>query len=99
MATTTDPKAKVAPKRPKMSAEQKAAEKADPSLKFKRLGNKRVNAAIRAIRRVGNLAGSAYSKGRTPENVTAILAALDGEVKTVRASFEKSKGSEPTFQL
>lgn len=86
-------------RRPPMSDEQKAAEKADPSLKFRRLANKRVNAAIKSLRSVGNLAGSAYSKGRLPENIEAILNALGTEFAGVRAAFLKTKAEDSTFGI
>jgi hypothetical protein len=85
--------------RPKMSDEQKAAEKADPSLRFKRLANKRVNACLKSLRVVGNLAGPGYSKGRSDENVAAILDAIVGEVNAVRAAFLKTKSEAQSFSI
>lgn len=85
--------------RPKMSDEQKAAEKANPSLRFKRLANDRVNKAIGRLRQVANLAGPSYSAGRTDADVSAILAAIDAEHAALRNAFSKSKAERESFSI
>lgn len=85
--------------RPAMSAEQKAAEKADPTLKFRRLANKRVNAAIKALNSVQNLAGSAYGKGRTDENVAAIVRAVGGKTNALIDAFNKTEKETQSFSI
>lgn len=101
MAGQSNPKGATVSKlvRPKMSDEQKAAEKADPSLRFRRLANKRVNAALKSLRVVGNLAGPAYGKGRTDEDVAAILEAIGTEYANIRAAFLKTKTEAQRFSL
>lgn len=59
--------------------------------KFVRLAEQRVNRALREIRLIGNLSNrSAYSS--TDEDVKKIFRALQKELDTARARFEKGDG-------
>ena len=66
--------------------------------KFKRLAEKRVNAALDKIRLIGNLAGPQYTF--TPEKIETIIAALKSAVAEVEEKFQKplQKNSEK-FEL
>jgi len=101
MATTPAPKKATVTRlvRPAMSPEQKAAEKADPTLKFRRLANKRVNAALKALNSVQNLAGSAYGKGRTEEGVDAIVNAIGGKTNALIDAFRKVEKETTSFSI
>ena len=65
--------------------------------KFKRLASKRVVNAIQKIELITNLAASSYES--TPEEVTKILAALQGSVDKVKAAFSKQKIDKTVFKL
>lgn len=56
--------------------------------KFKRLGKKRVNAALDKVRLVGNLSGSGYEY--TTQEVLAIESVLQKTVVETMAKFDKS---------
>lgn len=55
--------------------------------KFKRLADKRVNAALEKIRLIGNLASSHYEF--TPQQVKKISDSLHGAVNEVEKLFQK----------
>lgn len=65
--------------------------------KFKRLASKRVVNAIQKIELIANLSASSYES--TPEEVTKILAALQGSVDKVKAAFSKQKIDKTVFKL
>lgn len=65
--------------------------------KFKRLASKRVVNAIQKIELITNLAASSYES--TPEEVTKILAALQGSVDKVKAAFSSQKVEKTVFKL
>ena len=65
--------------------------------KFKRLASKRVVNAISKIELIANLAAPSYES--TPEEVAKILAALQGSVDKVKASFSKQKIDKTVFKL
>lgn len=65
--------------------------------KFKRLASKRVVNAIQKIELITNLAAPSYES--TPEEVTKILAALQGSVDKVKAAFSKQKIEKTVFKL
>ena len=65
--------------------------------KFKRLASKRVVNAIQKIELITNLAAPSYES--TPEEVTKILAALQGSVDKVKAVFSKQKIEKTVFKL
>ena len=73
---------------------------ADPKVKetagakFVRLGNKRVPAALKALRLVGNLIGPGYES--TPEQRAKVIAALDAEYAKVAGSFKSNKATVDT---
>lgn len=54
---------------------------------FKRLANARVSKALQAIEVIGNLSSANYEK--TPEQVAKIMGALQAELDTLEAKFEK----------
>jgi len=58
-------------------------------LKFVRIANKRIPRARAAIKGIGNLAGSAYSK--TPAQIKAICDALESDVKALRNTLSGTK--------
>ena len=55
--------------------------------KFKRLAEKRVNAALDKIRLIGNLASSQYAY--SPEQIETIISAMHGAVGEVEVKFQK----------
>lgn len=61
--------------------------------RFIRLANKRVNAAIKAIRLVSNLSNRA-NYDYTPADATTIGKALDKEVRDLRRRFGALEGTE-----
>lgn len=65
--------------------------------KFKRLASKRVVNAIQKIELITNLAAPSYEY--TSEEVTKILAALQGSVDKVKAAFSKQKIDKTVFKL
>lgn len=65
--------------------------------KFKRLASKRVVNAIQKIELIANLAAPSYES--SPEEVTKILAALQGSVDKVKAAFSKQKIEKTVFKL
>lgn len=70
----------------------------DRRQKFIDLAEKRTNRAINCIRLLGNLSNRNnydYSEADT----RAILRALDGEIKTLKAKFDQSSRGEKTFKL
>lgn len=77
--------------------EEKSAAGESKSDKFKRLASKRVVNAISKIELITNLAGPSYEY--TPEEVTKILAALQGSVDKVKAAFSKQKIEKTEFEL
>ncbi len=60
--------------------------------RFVRLANKRVNAAIKAIRLVGNLSNRGNYE-YTNEDAAAIARALERELKELRRRFGSADGS------
>lgn len=58
--------------------------------RFKRIGTKRVSAAILGIRRVANLAAPTQYD-YTPEQVAKLIGALEAEVASVKARFANPK--------
>ena len=60
--------------------------------RFVRLANKRVNAAIKAIRLVGNLSNRGNYE-YTNEDAAAIARALEKELKQLRHRFGSANGS------
>lgn len=73
---------KDAKRAPRQTVDRSNESKAD---KFKRLGNKRLNKALKAIKNIGNLSGAGYE--RTPDQVKTIQSKLDDAVKTTMARF------------
>lgn len=71
----------------------------DKREKFKELAEKRVNRAIKDIRLVGNLANrNNYSY--TDQDSTKICAALESEIKSLRAKFSSEDNKQSiTFKL
>lgn len=66
--------------------------------KFARLATKRVNAALVKIRLIGNLSGPGYV--HTPEQITAINAALSSAVTAAMQAFSRTaKAAESGFKL
>ncbi len=78
-------------------SEEKDVAGESKSDKFKRLASKRVVNAIQKIELITNLAASSYES--TPEEVTKILAALQGSVDKVKAAFSKQKIDKTVFKL
>ncbi|MGH9581937.1 MAG: hypothetical protein ACRD4O_03245, partial [Bryobacteraceae bacterium] len=71
----------------------------DKRAKFVELATKRVNAAIKDLRLIGNL-GNRSNYDYTEDDVRKIVRALQRELDTVRARFsETSSGADTTFQL
>lgn len=68
-----------------------------PADKFKGLGQKRVNAALRSIRLIGNLSGPSYES--TPDQVATIKAALQDAIDRAFLRFERTKKTEESFKL
>lgn len=71
----------------------------DKREKFKELAEKRVNRAIKDIRLVGNLANrNNYSY--TEQDGAKICAALESEIKSLRAKFSSEENKQnTTFKL
>lgn len=65
--------------------------------KFVRLGNKRVPKALKAIRQIGQLAGSGYES--SPEQRKKITDALNAEVKAVTDTFAGTRAKVEGFTL
>jgi hypothetical protein len=60
---------------------------------FKRLAERRTNAALERIRVIGNLSNP-YAYDYTDEDVRLIFAALELELKATRQKFQSSKRRE-----
>lgn len=75
----------------------KVPENESKNERFKRLVVDRVNKAVKAIDRVGNCAGSAYEY--TPEEVEAVITALESAVANVKAKYNKIKDVKELFSL
>jgi hypothetical protein len=67
------------------------------SEKFVRLANFRVNAVLKKLQGVRNLAGSQYES--TPEQQAKILTALRSEIDGIEAVFSKTVPEKETFAL
>lgn len=70
----------------------------DRRQKFVELAEKRTNRAINDIRLVGNLANRSNYEYSDADS-RAIIRALEGELKTLRAKFEQSSKGEKEFRL
>ena len=88
--TTTKPKGSA----PKMTPEERERAKRE---RFLKLAEKRTNAALSALRRVGNLSGPGYtySDAEGEAIVTALIGGVNSTVKALR----REKSAKPTFQL
>jgi hypothetical protein len=60
---------------------------------FTRLAERRTNAALERIRVIGNLSNP-YAYEYTDEDVRAIFAALDQEMKAARTKFQSARKRE-----
>lgn len=72
-------------------------EKKDKAEKFVEVANKRVPKALKAIKLLGNLGGSAYAN--TEAQRSAICSALRSAVDQVEKKLAGSKEAEPEFKL
>lgn len=68
-----------------------------PGERFTRLATARVNAAIKKISLISNLAGSGYAS--TPEQQEKIIAVLNHAVAVVKDCFNKTKPEAEKFTL
>lgn len=67
--------------------------------KFKQLAEKRVTRAIKDIRLIGNLANK-NNYAYTEQDSSKICAALDAEIKSLRAKFSSDDSKQaPIFKL
>jgi len=60
---------------------------------FKRLAEKRTNAALERIRVIGNLSNP-YAYEYSDDDIRLIFAALDQEMKTTRLKFQSARRRE-----
>lgn len=68
-----------------------------PSAKAVRLGTKRVNNAVKAIKLIANLSGAGYKV--STENQKVIIDSLNNAVSFVKNSFEKTAETETKIEL
>jgi hypothetical protein len=68
-----------------------------PEQRFKRLANPRVNAALKRIQLIGNLAGPGY--GSTDEQREKIIDALTQAVSVINDKFKKNKPASQQFNI
>ena len=68
-----------------------------PEARFKRLGTKRIRAAVKRIQLVGNLSGPGYYY--TPAQVDTLRKALQDGVDSAMARFDRQKKEELDIEL
>lgn len=91
-ATTPKKTAGAADKKPRAKKEYK-----DEADRFKQLGNKRLRAALKQLRLIGNLSGSGYEY--TEEQVSKIRTSLQEALNAAMARFDKKKKPEEQVEL
>lgn len=65
--------------------------------RFIRLATPRVEKAIKALKTLGNCAGSSYEY--TPEQVSDLLVALGSELSALESKFEQKKSAQTAFKF